>query len=59
MKAVADAGLVVGAAPPPPPGMADGRDIPSAEEIRRAVREVGQPVELALGWTVALRKDPA
>lgn len=32
MKAVADAGLVVGAAPPPPPGMSDDRDIPSAEE---------------------------
>lgn len=39
MKAVADAGLAVEAAPPPPPGMADDRDIPSAEEIRRAVRE--------------------
>lgn len=39
MKTVADAGLVVEAAPPPPPGMADDRDIPSAEEIRRAVRE--------------------
>lgn len=59
MKSVADAGLVVEAATAPPPGTADDRDIPSVEEIRRAVREVGQPVGVTLGEAVVLRKDPA
>jgi len=63
MKAVADAGLVVGAATPPPPGMADDRDIPSVEEIRRAVREVGMTEirrsgSLAPGEVVARKVDP-